>query len=107
MFRIFIYRLSIEHNQTNKMSKQLFHWTEFIVQMYIFRQRMYNINKIYKRKAFFETKHDYETALRNSGLTDELTYQESSHVMVSRVTSFWGTQLTQLTADAATYDLID
>ena len=27
-------------------------------------------------KAFLETKHDYETALRNSGFTDELTYQE-------------------------------
>ena len=31
----------------------------------------------------------------------------SSYVIVPRVTSFWGTQLTQLTADADTYDLID
>ena len=37
-------------------------------------KRLSNLSS--NEKAFLETKHDYETALRNSGFTDELTYQE-------------------------------
>ena len=53
--------------------------------------------------------HGIVNTLRDSVVTivTDRIVTVSSYVIVSRVTSFWGTQLTQLTAYSATYELID